>query len=133
MASLDELRESLASNVKEGYADWQVSGFLLGQPTAPGIEVVPGEVDYDQAFGGEADNWTLTIRAFVGMTTDIGAQKKLDALIAHGGVKAAAESDRTLGGLVSSLAVTKCSGYRTYKRADGQMLLGAEWTVSVYG
>ena len=47
-------------------------------------------------------------------------------------VKAAVESDRTLGGVVESLRVTQCSGYQTYTLPGDRQVLGAEWTVEIH-
>lgn len=131
MSELGEVREALASNLDEGTEDFQVSAYLLGSPTPPAIEIMPGKLVFDKASSRGLDEWLLTVRAFVGTTTDKGAQKRLDSLISGQGLKAAAESDRTLGGLVNDLHVTECSGYRIYKREGSAPVLGAEWTVRV--
>lgn len=60
-----------------------------------------------------------------------GSEDRLDDLMDPvGGVRALLEGDRTLGGLVGSLAVTKCSGYQALQTApDAPPQLGATWTV----
>jgi hypothetical protein len=80
------------------------------------------------------DTWTMIVRVFVGVASDIGAQKRLDAMIASSGassVKQALESDPTLGGTVDDLRVTRCTGYRVFTREGGTGVLGAEWEVEV--
>src|SRR4051794_6804851 len=100
MASLTEIREALAANL-DTLPELQVSPYLLSNPTPPSAEVQPGVTDYDLAGSRGLDRWRFTVRVFVGMTTDIGAQKRLDRMLASSGtesVKQALESDSTLAG-----------------------------------
>lgn len=134
MPTLAELREGLARNLST-IPGVQVSAYVLANPTPPAIEVAPGPVDYDQAMRRGTDLWLFNLRAIVGLTTDKGAQMRLDRLIAPSGdesVKAAVESDVTLGGVAQSLHVVRCSGYQVYERQGGAPYLGAEWEVHVY-
>lgn len=132
MADLSDVREGLAANL--GLIEHvQVSAYMLGNPTPPAIEVMPDETEYDKTFRRGMDRWFLKVRAFVGKPSDIGSQKRLDRMIATSGansVKAAIETDCTLGGVVDDLRVVKCSGYRTYGQTPG--VLGAEWLVEVW-
>lgn len=131
--TLTQIREGLAANLA-AIDGCQVSAYMLSNPTPPTVHVYPGDIDYDLAMHRGLDKWTLTVQAFVGMVSDQGAQVKLDAFLAPSGatsVKAAVESDKTLGGLVSDLQVVSCSGYRVYARESGGPVLGAEWTVEV--
>jgi hypothetical protein len=134
MASLTDLREALASNLA-AIDGLQESAYVLANPTPPAAEVVPAPIEYDKAMGRGLDKWTFLVRVLVGLTSDIGAQKRLDKMLASAGpdsVKAALETDPTLGGAADDLIVTRCSGYRTFKREGGTLLLGAEWTTEVY-
>lgn len=134
MASLTTLREALASNLA-GIPGLQQSAYLLANPTPPAAEVLPAPIEYDKAMGRGHDLWRFTVRVFVGLTSDIAAQKRLDKMIASSGtnsIKAALESNTTLGGAAEDLHVTRCSGYRLFKRGTGQPLLGAEWEVEVH-
>lgn len=133
MASLTDIREALAANLAS-ITGLQQSAYLLSNPTPPAAEVQPSEIDYDAAFQRGMDEWTLIVRVFVGVSSDIGAQKRLDGMIASSGassIKAAVESDRTLGGAVDDLRVTRCTGYRVFAREGGAGVLGAEWEVQV--
>ncbi len=133
MASLANIREGVAANLST-ISGVQVSAYMLANPTPPSLQVFPAEVEYDAAMARGLDRWTLTVQAHVGTQTDVGAQKKLDELLAPSGsssVKAAAESDRTLGGVVSDCRVVSCSGYRVYVHPSGTAVLGAEWTVEI--
>lgn len=134
MAALADIRAAIAANLTTSLEDIQISPYMLANPTPPGGHVFPAEVLYDQAMGRGLDEWHLTVQLFVALATDIGAQERLDAYLAASGsqsVKAAIESDRTLGGAASDVRVESSSGYHTYLKPDGVGVLGAEWTVRV--
>lgn len=136
--TLDRVRSGLAANIHAAIPGIQCNGYLLSSPTAPGFEIEPGEIEYDLAMGRGLDMWTLIVRGYVSDVSDIGAQKTLDSWLASSGalsVKAAIQSDKTLGGACSDLRVAQVSGYRRYGAAANSNVsfLGAEWTVVVYG
>lgn len=132
--TLAELRAGLAANL-DTIPSTQVSAYMLSAPTPPSIYVYPQQVDYDGTMQRGMDAWTFTVQAFVGLTSDIGAQKKLDLMLAPTGtnsVKASVEADRTLGGKASDLRVTEATGYRVYTLEGARgPVLGCEWTVDV--
>lgn len=133
MPDLEQIRQALAHNL-DAIPGVQVSAYMLSNPTPPAIEIQPAETVYDETFGRGMDTWTLTIRAHVAQTLDVGAQRRLDRMLAPAGassVKARAESDRSLGGLVEDLRVTRCAGYRVFVREGGAQTVGSEWTVQV--
>lgn len=131
--TLAAIRAGLAANLA-AIPDIQVSAYALANPTPPCVEIVPSSIEYDLALSRGWDRVMVTVRVFVGMTSDIGAQKLLDTFLAGSGalsVKAAVESDVTLGGACDDVRVQTSSGYRVYG-AEGR-LLGAEWEVEVLG
>ena len=135
MASLTDIREQIAAAL--ALPGFQVSAYMLSNPTPPAAHVFPDQVEYDQAMQRGLDVWTLTVQCYVGFTTDIGAQKRLDELLAKTGsmsVKQLIETDRTLCGIVHDCRVTAASGYRLYSAAgdNTRLVLGAEWTVQVF-
>jgi hypothetical protein len=138
---LTAIREGLAANIA-GLTGIQTSAYLLANPTPPAAEIEPGPIDYDKAFARGLDDWRFLVRVFVGLTSDIGAQKRLDVFLAPSGVnsiKAAIESDPQLGGACDDLRVMKCTGYKLFVREVTSAgrgsplgpLIGAEWTVQV--
>ena len=141
---LAAIRAGLVANLKTDAniaADFQVSAYLLGDPTPPAIWVFPDEIDYDLTMHQGGDEWRMIVQAFVGGVADQGAQVVLDQLIAATGsfsVKHAVESDKTLGGIVDDLRVTRCTGYQVYdspahlKAYVASQLIGAQWTVEIY-
>jgi hypothetical protein len=142
MATLEDIRTALAAALDAAIDDVQISPYMLTNPTPPAIHIYPTEIDYDlasQVALGAFAMWKFTVQALVGLTTDQGAQKVLDAMLAPSGdrsVKAAVEADRSLGGAVQDCRVETATGYRIYsfETAVGALrgpLLGCEWTVAV--
>lgn len=135
MADMQDLREALALNLSQ-IENIQVSAYMLANPTPPAIHVIPAQTEYHQTMGsGGAEWWQFTIQAFVAATSDIGSQQRLDRMLGSDGpdsVKAALESDPTLGGLCDDLIVTSRTGYQVFVPDGRGALLGAEWTVRVF-
>jgi hypothetical protein len=135
VATIDQIREGLRAAL-DTIADWQVSAYMLASPTPPAMHIFPEEIDYDGAMHRGMDTLMFTVEAFAGISSDIGAQKKLDQMLAPSGatsVKAAVEADRTLGGIVSDLHITKATGYRVYELhgAARAPVLGCQWSVEI--
>lgn len=143
MTTLAQIRAGLAANLRSDAkiaSSFQVSPYLLGNPTPPAIWIFPDEIDYAETMQNGLTRWNLIVQAFVGAVADEGAQVVLDQLIAATGdfsVRAAIESDLTLGGIVDDLTVQKCSGYQVYdnpahlKALSAAQLIGAQWMVEV--
>ena len=134
MATFKQIREGIATNL-QGISGLQQSAYVLAEPTLPAAQVAPMEIEYDKAFQRGLDALEFKVMVLVGSVSDIGAQKNLDPFLDPSGsksIKAAVESDDTLGGLVESVRVVRCSGYRLYERAGQAPALGAEWTVEVW-
>ncbi len=135
MADLATVREALRVALTTVGTDVQVSGYLLGQPTPPTLQVLPGEQTYDRAMHRGLDIRTFTIQGFVAYNEGETSQRLLDELMAPTGirsVKTALETDKTLGGVVSSLHVTSDSGYSMQLHPSGVWMLLCEWTAEVY-
>lgn len=134
MPDMTVLREGLAANLSS-IPDIQVSAYMLANPTPPAIHVIPGETDYHATMGGGPDEWWhFTVQAFVAVVNDIGGQQRLDGMLASQGdysVKAAIESDHTLGGACDDLIVDRRSGYQVFVPDGRGAVLGAEWQVRV--
>lgn len=135
MATLKEIREGLALNLRTSINEIQATGYMMSDPTPPSAEIVPTRVEYDLAMARGLDRLSFIVRIFVSFTQDLGAQMKLDEYLAPSGarsVKVALESDVTLGGTVDDLHVTEQSGYQTWAREGHPFVLGADWMVEVY-
>lgn len=139
---LAEVREAVAELVQKRFPSMQVSPYILANPTLPHAYLFPASIDYDVAPGGATmgsrggDTWTFTLRVLIGEVTDIGSQQLLDQLLEPFGatsMKAAVESDYTLGGVVYDIHADTCSGYRQYQPTPGAApVIGAEWTLQVF-
>lgn len=137
-ASLTEIREAVAEALKV-IPGLDAFAWMKANPTPPSAHVYPDSIEYDQTQGRGHDNVYLIVQAFVGILDDRGAQERLDRMLAPDGpdsIKAALEADRysaagALGGLVDDIHVESCTGYRTYPRPQGDLVLGAEWRVLV--
>lgn len=113
---------------------FQVSAYILADPTPPSVHVFPSEGQFHRAMQDGLEFLQFTVRALVSLDSDIGGQQNLLAIMGtnSGGVKAALEADKTLGGVCDRLQVAGWGNYQPYVKADGTQLIGADWTVDVY-
>lgn len=128
------VRDGLVAAFEPIARDFQVSGYMLGNPRLPGIQMTVQEVEYDWHSNGGV-HVIFTIQALVGAVSDTGAQDRIDQMIDTEGdvsVKALIEADGTLGGVVSDTRVASCSGHRTYNLDGRAPAIGAEWTVDIF-
>jgi len=133
MADMTAVREALAANLSV-IPNVQVSAYMLANPSPPAIHLYPGPTEFHQAMGGGAEFWSFTVQAFVALVSDIGSQQRLDRMLASDGpdsVRAALESDPTLGGECDDLIVTERTGYQIFSPQGRGEILGAEWSVRV--
>jgi hypothetical protein len=135
--SLAAIRQGIADNLAT-IKGVQISPYVLANPTPPHLWVrlaADEGILYHRAMGNGVSEWNLVVSAYVGGSSDIGAQKMLDSLLETTGdrsVFAAIERDQTLGGAAQATTVTSTSGYREYARADGSTVIGADWNVTVH-
>jgi hypothetical protein len=138
-----EIRAGMAANIAAVYQqvslprDEQatVSAYAFDSPSFPPIiEVKSAEdVEYNESMGRAAMTiYTFIIQGFAGTAFDIGSQMILDRWVSPGGLKAAVESDRSLGGKVHDTTVERCRHYGMFHLPSGSSFLGAEWVVRVY-
>jgi hypothetical protein len=137
-ATLEQIRAALAAAL-DGVPGCQVSAYVLANPTPPILMVFPDVsdgIEYHQAMGNGVERWAMRVQGLVSNTLDVGSQKKLDLWLAPSGagsVKAAIETDKTLGGVVQQAVVRRAAGYQEYARQGlSSTVLAAEWTVDVY-
>jgi hypothetical protein len=133
MPTQEQIRNALAASLST-IPGLQATGYMMSSPTLPHAYVTPSEIDYLAAMGGVVTGQTYALVVLVGLGSDIGAQKLLDRMLEPVGemsVKAAVEADKTLGGVIDAVIVTRASGYRLYAREGSTPALGCEWTVEV--
>lgn len=134
-----EIRAGLRANLESYFDGYPVSGYEFSDPKPPCFEVAfrpDGGVTYNRAMARGLDEYNLIVRAIVPFALDQRSQEILDEFAAPTGsssVRAAIESDPTLGGVVASLVVTEMSNYRAFQVAQTNVtFLAAEWAVTVY-
>lgn len=115
--------------------DVQVNEHPLSNPTSPcfEIDIDPEGVQYDYSFNRGVDELWLIVRGLIAMQTDKGASIDRDAWLTNAAVKAAIETDRTLGGTVANLEVVSAQP-RSFASVTSPNLsyLGVEWRVHIY-
>ena len=134
MASLSELRAGIAANLAT-VAGLRTSATIPDQVTPPMAVVMPQNITYDTAFArGGGDEYEFTVTVIVGRVDERTAQNRLDAYCSGSGsssIKAAIQSDKTLGGKAFDCRVTSLRNYNQIIVGD-TTYLSAEFVVQVY-
>lgn len=134
-ATAAEIREGIRASLAAVFEpDVQVSAYRLDVPMRETLQIIgTDEVLYDQAMGGQIDNWTFQLQALAGSPVSQIAQETLDTWKSRGaaGVKAAIEADPTLGGIVQTLRVERASSDQIYVQPNKPEMLGCLFTVFV--
>jgi hypothetical protein len=115
MASITEIRKALVAAVAE--------------ITPHAMALSTGE-KYDDA---EDPFQHFVVRVLVGPPLEDN-EELLDEMLAAEGpksIKAALEADRTLGGLVGDIGISRHNGHRSYAVPGSEPALGSEWAVDV--
>lgn len=131
----DEVAHAIAASLDD-IDGLQNSPYLLSNPTFPCAELLPGEVIYDRTMQRGHDDMAFIVRVSVAANLDIGSQRKLRSFRQPSGensIKEAVEADMTLGGLVSGCRVVSMSGVRQFRRPDGTVTLGCDFTLNMMG
>lgn len=128
------MRQAIAANIAT-ISGLRVSYFIPDNPNPPVAVVAPPTIKYDQSFGRGLDEYSFQVIVLATRADERIGQELIDSYCAPAGagsVKAAIESDRTLGGLVADLRVTDMTGVSPTTLADGQVYLSATWAVTVF-
>lgn len=132
--TINQIREALATRL-EAIAGTQVSAYLLGNPTPPTLQVISGEITYDESCGSGAEQgYQFKVQAMVGVPGDIGAQKRLGEYSDARGsksVNATIAADKTLGGVVDNAHVESASEEKIYELPGAPAVIGREWLIEV--
>jgi hypothetical protein len=130
MATVSGIRQGIADNLAS-ISSLRVSATMLDAPRPPVAMVYPDAIDFDLNANRGADTYTFIVSVLVGRADDRTAQNRLDGfVVGPNSVKAAIESDRTLGGNADTCRVT---GMRNYQQVSiGETVyLGVEFEVEV--
>jgi hypothetical protein len=130
--AISDLRTGLANNLKT------ISGLRVVE-TLPDVVNPPMamiglvKVAYNQQNNKSMAEYTFKVTVVVGRVSERTAQNLLDVLVApgNGSVKAAVESDRTLGGNAYEVFVPELSAYGAIT-VNGIDYLSAEFSVQVF-
>ena len=134
MANVSDLRNGLATNLAT-ISGLRTAATVPDQINPPVAVVMPTSITYDLAFartGG--DEYEFSVMVIVGRVDERMAQNKLDAYCSGTGsqsIKAAIESERTLGGKAFDCRVTSLRNYTQVSVAD-VTYLAADFAVQVY-
>ena len=133
MPSLSDIRTGLATNLGT-ITGLRTSAFVPDEPKPPIAIIFPDNISFDTAFNRGLDTYTFSIQVIVSKVSDRNAQSNLDAYCNPDGaqsIKAAIESDRTLGGLIQDLRVTEVRDYRA-ATINENTYLTVTFVVTVY-
>jgi hypothetical protein len=133
MATLSEIRTGIATNLGT-ISGLRTSAYVPDEPKPPIAIIFPENISFDTAFGRGLDTYTFTVQVIVSKISDRNAQSNLDGYCNPSGassVKAALESDKTLGDLVQDLRVTEARDYRA-ATINENTYLTVTFAVTVY-
>jgi hypothetical protein len=132
MASISAIRSGIATNLAT-ISGLRTSAWIPDQINPPIAVVKPDTVSFDTAFARGLDTFQFSVLTIVGRVDERSAQARLDAYCDTSGsssIKAAIESDRTLGSAVSDVRVTEMRNYTALNVGD-VTYLAAEFAVEV--
>jgi hypothetical protein len=133
-AALSTLRAGIATALGS-IANLRVYELVPDNPQHPSATVRVDRVSFDSTMARGSDEFEFIVTVVVGRADDRSAQTKLETYVAGTGsqsVKAALESDPTLGGVAMACRVQAAQNIGTLERADGTSLLAVDFIVSVY-
>lgn len=111
MTTLAALRAGLAANLST-INGLRAVPYVPDNVEPPMAVVNAPTITYDTAFQRGSDEYTFTVDVYVSAASLRGAQLVLDDYVDPAAVKAALESDRSLGGAAMTLRVTSMNSYR---------------------
>jgi len=134
MALLTSIRDGLKTNLET------ISGLTAYEYVPDWIEppialVAPlNTLNYDSTMARGADTYEIPVIVYISRVDAQTSQDDVDAYLASTGatsVKAAIESDLTLGGAAMSVRVISASDYGEYEVTQGTSFLGVTFNVEV--
>lgn len=112
----------------------RTAAIIPEDPKPPVAVVTFDRVEFDTAFGRGLDEYTFRVVLVVGRVDTRGSQNQLDNFLSGSGsnsIKAAIETDKTLGGEANSLRVTAGENIREVVIGEGTYL-ATDFVVTVY-
>jgi hypothetical protein len=133
-ATVTQVATGLATNLAT-ITGLRTSAYQPEQLNTPLAFPTLNTVTYHKAMGGGDVTMDWTITVLVGRYTDRTAFATLDGYLSYSGatsVRAAIESDRTLGGVCQTLVVSSAADISSVNAADAEFLQ-IQFTVQVHG
>ena len=130
--SITSIRNGLATNLAT-ISGLRTAAELPDNPSPPIAVVQLNNISYDQAFQGGMVFYNFTITVIVGRVSERTAQTRLNAYASTGagGVKAALQSDKTLGGAAFDVRLQEMTNIGAITLGE-QSYLAAEFSAIVY-
>ena len=132
MTALGDMRTGIANNLAS-VSGLRTSAFIPDTLNPPIAVVAPDTITFDQTFGRGQDRYTFSVEVVVGRVSDRASQSLMDNYcnpVGSKSIKAAIESDPTLGGKVFDCRVTEVRGYQHIVIAD-VMYLSVVFSIDV--
>jgi hypothetical protein len=134
-----DIRNGLATNLKTVGTSRQVLAYPTDNQVPPTLLVVGFDKITRTGFGNPGSGRgsyeiPFIVQGIAGKPTTKSAHIVLDkwlSPLASVNVWGAIESDRTLGGKVSSLSVVECDGYQEILLPGGVTMLGSTWHINI--
>ncbi len=131
--SIRLLRAGIAANLRNNIPGLRVSDSIPDQFNPPNAIVSLNSVNYDQTFQRGMSEYNFVISVVAGRVAERRAQETLDTYISAGTatIKAAVESDKTLGGAAFDVRVSEMTNIGAVSLGE-VIYLGADFNVQVY-
>ena len=134
MALLTSIRDGLKTNLEtiSGLTAYEYVPDFIDPPIA--LVAPLNTLNYDSTMARGADTYEIPVIVYISRIDAQTAQDEVDNYLASTGatsVKAAIESDPTLGGVAMSVRVISASDYGEYEVTQGTSFLGVTFNVEV--
>ena len=136
IGSVAAVRQGIANNLAATFTSFTISPYVIGNVTPPCMYVQPDGTTFDLAMNRALDELHFTVRVLVTYNLDIPGQQALDLMCAPVGptsVKAAIESDNTLGGSVGYCRVTQVDPPKLLTSPGAPEYLSVDFKLTVVG
>jgi hypothetical protein len=131
--NLSDIRKGLAGQLAL-VRGLRVSEQVPEQINPPAAVITRASVDYSVNAGGGLTEWSMQVQLVAGRMADQQSQRQVDAWLSWDGpqsVRAALESDRTLGGNCQTSRVTTADALITMQIGDSEYI-GVTLNVTVW-
>lgn len=128
--TISDLRSGLKANLQT-IANLRVYDVLPDVVNPPAALISLDKIAYNQQNRNSMALYSFKVTVVLGRVSERTAQNSLDVLVEPTGVKAALESDVSLGGSAFEVFVSELSAYGAIN-LNGIDFLSAEFSVSVY-